>query len=229
MRQEIIAGSASVPPACSSLDSGWRSRGYLPHYDRPYLTQMITFRLRDALPILLVAQGDKESRRQSDADRRKRFERRLDAGHGAWHLRDPRVSRMIEAAITYFDSIRYYLQAWVVMPNHVHVLIEPLGVWTVAQIIHSWKSFASKEANRILGLTGALWQREYFDRVVRDQDHFVKAVEYVHGNPMGAGLAERAEDWPFSSEANSHPRRRDGGTPALPGEMPQIVVMPTKT
>jgi len=95
--------------------------------------------------------------------------------------------------------MRYHLLAWVVMPNHVHVLIEVIQGYPLGDVIHSWKSFTAKQANKILGKTGAFWQRDYFDRFIRDEAHFANVVNYIHHNPVKAGLVRRAEDWPFSS------------------------------
>jgi REP element-mobilizing transposase RayT len=73
----------------------------------------------------------------------------------------------------HFDGQRYRLLAWVVMPNHVHVLIETMTGHTLAAVLHSWKSYTAKEANRLLGRTGDFWQPEYFDRFIRDDRHFL--------------------------------------------------------
>lgn len=83
--------------------------------------------------------------------------------------------------------------------NHVHTLIEPLEGNPLARIVHSWKSYTAKEANRILGRAGRFWSPEYFDRYIRDERHLVNAISYIHHNPVKAGLAEQPEDWPFSS------------------------------
>jgi REP element-mobilizing transposase RayT len=64
-----------------------------------------------------------------------------------------------------------------------------------------------REANQILGRTGQFGFREYFDRYIRDERHFANAVQYIHENPVKAGLVENPEDWPFSSA--SHPREAE--------------------
>jgi REP element-mobilizing transposase RayT len=80
------------------------------------------------------------------------------------------------------------------MPNHVHVLIEQAGGFRLGDIIHAWKSFTAKQANKHLGRTGAFWAPDYFDRYIRDQAHFDVAVHYIHENPVKAGLVARAEE-----------------------------------
>jgi putative DNA methylase len=126
------------------------------------------------------------------------------------NLRDEAVARMVQTALLHFDGLRYRLIAWVVMPNHVHVLIETIPGHALSDIIHSSKSFTAKAANRILKRTGVFWEQEYFDRVIRDENHFWNAVSYIQENPVKAGLVPLAAAWPYSSAVGT------GGTPALP-------------
>ena len=181
------------------VGKGWYSRGYLPHFDHPGLVQMITFRLADALPTQWVAALQQTLPAEKNAVQRRRIEEYLDAGHGACHLRDPVIGRLVEDALLYFDGQRYRLLAWVVMPNHVHTLVETAPGYPLPELVHSWKSFTARSANKLLGRRGEFWQPEYFDRYVRDADHFDNALRYIHQNPVKAGLVPRAEDWPFSS------------------------------
>jgi REP element-mobilizing transposase RayT len=85
------------------------------------------------------------------------------------------------------------------MPNHVHVVMTPLSDYSVVQIVHSWKSYTATHANRLLDRRGAFWQEDYFDRLIRDEPHFIAAVRYVEENPVTAGLCAAPEEWPFSS------------------------------
>jgi REP element-mobilizing transposase RayT len=117
----------------------------------------------------------------------------------------------VEQALLRFDGQRYHLHAWVVMPNHVHVLLTPLEGWTLSSVMHSWKSFTSKLANQVLGRRGKFWQEDYFDRYTRDSHHFQHQIEYIDSNPVKAGLCERTEQWRFGSA-----HLRAGETPALP-------------
>jgi REP element-mobilizing transposase RayT len=213
------SGSAGVSPA-SPEAAAWRSRGYLPHFDQPGLLQMVTFRLADALPAGMLSDlppsriashserfaarhaDDVPPRRQPRADdlsRRRRLEALLDAGHGACYLRDARIATVVERALLHFDGSRYRLIAWVVMPNHVHVLVEIQAGYALSSVVHAWKSFTAHEANRVLQRRGVFWQPEYFDRAIRDEQHLSTAIDYVHNNPTKAGLVSRAEDWVWSS------------------------------
>ncbi|MEW6212531.1 MAG: DUF1156 domain-containing protein, partial [Acidobacteriota bacterium] len=148
---------------------GWHSRGYLPHFDQANLLQMITFRLDDALPASRRAEWEAMLNIEDEEDRRRKLEEYLDAGYGSCALRDDRVARIVEDALLHFDGQRYRLIEWVVMPNHVHALIETFEGHSLSDVAHSWKSFTSKEANKILGKQGRFWEPDYFDRFIRDE------------------------------------------------------------
>jgi REP element-mobilizing transposase RayT len=177
----------------------WYSRGYLPHFDHPHLVQIITFRLADSLPLHVLTSWQQAYPDEDDAAKRRRLERYLDAGHGSCSLEVPQIGRLVEDALLHFDGVRYRLLAWVVMPNHVHVLVEAMDGHRLPDIVHAWKSFTAKEANKILGRSGEFWQPEYYDRYIRDADHFDNALHYIHANPVRAGLVAQPEDWAFSS------------------------------
>ncbi len=237
----------------------WHSRGYLPHFDGLEVTQHVTFHLADSLPNEVVERVEEEIRTlpadQQDIERRKRWEDWIDAGHGSCVLREPAVAAMVQDSLLHFDGLRYRLLAWAVMPNHVHVLFQPLPGWTVAQIVASWKKFAarricdfhragdpgtanlpigclnksepaalptgtSEDANLPIGKNPApVWHREYWDRFIRNERHFQQAVEYIHQNPVQAGLVGKPDEWPWSSAFAGEERanREIGG----PGKEPR--------
>lgn len=206
-----LPGSAGVSPAAR-----WHSRGYLPHFEGGSTPQLVTFRLADSLPRELLEQWRAELLSLPDAEaqveKRRRVEQWLDRGIGNVWLGDAQVAKMMGQALLRFDGQRYQLHAWVVMPNHLHVLFSTRDGWSLSSLMHSWKSFSSKQANRILGRRGKFWQEEYYDRYIRDQQHFQRTVEYIEYNPVTAGLCENKLQWRFGSA-----RLRAGGTPALPG------------
>ena len=183
--------------------SPWRTRGYLPHFEEPGLIQGITFRLIDSLPRKFLDRCEQElqslpeHRRQIEKE--KRISKMLDHGIGKCHLRDPRVASVVENALLFFDTERYNLLCWCIMPNHVHSMIETFERYGLDDVVHSWKSYTSNEANKILGRRGSLWQPEYHDRFIRDDDHYAKAFRYVENNPVKARLVAKAEDWRWSS------------------------------
>ncbi len=85
------------------------------------------------------------------------------------------------------------------MPNHVHVLISTIPSAPLGQIVGSWKRFTAREANILLRRTGAFWQVDYWDRFIRNDEHFDAAVSYIDFNPVKAGLAREPHLWPWGS------------------------------
>lgn len=103
---------------------------------------------------------------------------------------------------------RYELTAWVVMPNHVHVIVRPTGNHTLDSLLQSWKGFTAREANKLMARTAqSFWGREYYDHVIFDDGEKAALTRYIYDNPVKAGLCARWEDWPWSS---AHPRWRAG-------------------
>jgi len=174
---------------------GWHSRGYLPHFDSPETVQFITFRLADSLPRAVV-----EALRTQDNGIRL-IDERLDAGAGACWLGRADVAALVQDALLHFDGNRYRLLAWCLMPNHVHVIIEIVDTHSVSDTVRGWKSFTARRANEILGRSGSFWHPDYFDRYMRNAGHLERTIAYVENNPVTAGLAASADDWPWSSAA----------------------------
>ena len=182
---------------------GWHSRGYLPHFDGGEIAQTVTFRLFDSMPQAVLNQWKEELAQLPpdafDRERRKRIDAYLDRGYGSCYLRAEHLAQIVQEALLHFDGERYALHAWVVMPNHSHVLFTPKAKHDMTEITHSWKSFTAHECNQELQRSGEFWQHESFDRFIRDEKHFANAIAYIQNNPVKAGLCERAEDWQWSS------------------------------
>jgi REP element-mobilizing transposase RayT len=172
---------------------GWHSRGYLPHFDVPDVTQTLTFRLADSLPKAAIERLRRSAKARTD------FEDVLDSGIGACWLNQPAIADVVENALLHFDDRRYRLLAWCVMPNHVHAVVEPAAQERLGDIVSSWKRFTARRANEILGLSGAFWQEDYWDRFIRHERHLATAIAYVEENPVKAALVTKAELWPWSS------------------------------
>jgi REP element-mobilizing transposase RayT len=193
------ASASRKSDSARNKHNGWTSRGYLPHFDVPNLIQGLTFHLGDSLPAHMRAETAEDPELKTDSQRRARIEAYLNAGYGACYLRDPRVGEIVENALLHFEGRRYQLFAWVVMPNHVHVMIQVQEGFPLRGIVQSWKSFTAKAANRILHRSGNFWFADYFDRFIRDADHFAHAIAYIHDNPVKAGLVAHPADWTFTS------------------------------
>ena len=184
-------------------EAGWHSRGYLPHFDGRALPQFITIHLTGSIPAKVIRSWRAEFKSLKYEQERillqRRIERYLDQGYGQAFLKVPDVAKMIHDSLVKFDGVRYRLFSWVVMPNHVHCLMTRFDENELSDIVHSIKSFTAHEANRILDRAGQFWIEEYFDRYIRNQEHFDKAVKYIENNPVKAGLCRVPEDWPYSS------------------------------
>jgi REP element-mobilizing transposase RayT len=172
---------------------GWHSRGYLPHFDSAETIQFVTFRLADSLPRSVAEALAQMSDGLAETDQH------LDSGSGQCWLGDPRIAEMVEASLLYFDGERYRLVAWCVMPNHVHTVIAPINEYRLGAIVQAWKSFSAKQANRLLGREGPFWHKDYFDRLIRDEGHLERTIDYVENNPVKAGLAASVTEWRWSS------------------------------
>jgi REP element-mobilizing transposase RayT len=177
---------------------GWHQRGYLPHRDVPGLTQFVTFRLADAMPASRQSEWEMLLRIEESRQRRTRLETYLDKGYGQCWLKRPDIAVIARNALLFFHGARCEVQAWVVMPNHVHVLVQ-VGSVPMARLIQSWKRFTAREANSLLGRNGTFWEREYWDTFIRDENHRRRAVRYIETNPVKGGLVAEAAQWKWSS------------------------------
>jgi REP element-mobilizing transposase RayT len=188
-------------------NKGWHSRGYLPHLDSDKEIQSLTFRLWDAVPMRVIEDwrcelGWRKDLKQTDPRAvalRQRIETYEDTGYGSCFLRHPQIAELMENALLDFDGVRYRLLAWCVMPNHVHSLIEMVEGYSLGGIVHSWKSYAAKKANRNLGRSGHFWHKDYYDHYIRDDDHLRIAIDYIEQNPVKVGLVQDATQWKYSS------------------------------
>jgi putative transposase len=182
---------------------GWHSRGYLTHLDSSAVIQSVTYRLADALPSEVVARLERRLGETIDEQRMRRkraaIERYLDSGRGGCLLRRPEVADLVVDAWRHFDGDRYRLHAWVVMPNHVHVLLASDARYPLPLMVKSWKGFTARAINLLLGRKGSVWMPDYWDRYIRDEAHYLRVVDYIHQNPIKARLIDRAERWPWSS------------------------------
>jgi putative DNA methylase len=180
---------------------GFHWRGYLPHIDAGETPVALTYRLAGALPASAIEEMDRQLRALPehirDGEKRKRIDAYLDAGHGECVLRHPKIAALAHEPILFHDGSRYRVHSFVIMPNHVHVLITPLQ--PVTRIIRTWKSFSARKSNRALGRKGEFWQADYFDRLLRNSDHFRRTAESIENNPVKAGLCATSAEWPFGS------------------------------
>jgi REP element-mobilizing transposase RayT len=177
---------------------GWHENGYLPHRDEPGLIQFVTFRLADAFPQEVRAEWQALLAIEDERQRKLKLEAYLDKGRGECLLRRTEIASLIEESLRFRHDTQYELRAWVVMPNHVHLLLRVQDI-PMCQLVDAWKGFTAKKANRILGRKGRFWQDGYWDTYMRDADHEVRARHYIENNPTKAGLVALSKEWPWSS------------------------------
>jgi len=228
---KFVAGGTGVSPVISHGQDGHatentelhiRRGAYLPHWTKEGSTYFITFRLADSLPQSALAKikteqqhmekpAKKQKPRLSAIEQKNiatrlsaRIDKFLDRGAGACYLSNSQVAVTTREALFHFDGVRYRLLAWCIMPNHVHLLLKPLSGWSLADILHSIKSYSAKKANRLLGRRGPFWQQEYYDHIIRDEKEYNRLLKYISENPIRSGL----EDWPWVGIGNLEPERR---------------------
>ena len=174
-----------------------RHRRHLPHWGQDGVLCFVTFRLADSLPAAKLAEWKVEKedwlKRHPDPwgeEERKeylarfpyRLEKWLDAGHGECLLRGDAARRCMDGVFARSDGGKCRLHAYVVMPNHVHVLFELRARDDLPGLLQEWKGVSAHLLNRELGRKGRVWQEEYHDRLVRDAAHYRRVVGYIGKN-----------------------------------------------
>jgi REP element-mobilizing transposase RayT len=213
VHHELRASGVS-PDARNSLRSGIHTRGYLPHVKREGASYFVTFRLADSLPqeVLLDLKRQQAetlrrpgnaspvSREDADREYQRQIERYLDRGAGECHLKRPDVAQMVADALHHFHEKEYLLDEWVVMPNHVHLVLWPMPNYTLSDILRSRKRHTARQANLMLGRTGeSFWQHESYDHWIRNDAEKARICRYIRNNPVTAGLCGSPEEWPWCS------------------------------
>jgi 1-hydroxy-2-methyl-2-(E)-butenyl 4-diphosphate synthase len=230
-RPSLQQDAESIHPDWDQLEE--RDSTFLPHWRIPGATYAVTFRLADSLPesaladyhrrkdILTERLQELSSQRGSRSSLQALVALRseiagfqetfLDAAlnqcHGDCHLKNPEIAGLVEGVLRHFDGDRYTLFAWSVMPNHVHVVLRPKGKHKLEDIVQTWKSFSAKKANELLDRSGAFWQAEYYDHLVRDADDFRHQMRYVLENPSKGYVSAQ---WTGSRYACDAGARRPG-------------------
>lgn len=168
--------------------------GHLPHVSERQKLYAITFRLHDSLPHEVVMTYTEESKRtfgdnvpsfktKREAFLYKKMMEAIDAGYGECLLKDKTTRCIVEEALEYIDDNMAHVHAYVIMPNHVHAVLETLGETSIQQVMHSLKSYTALKINTCLQREGSVWQREYYDRIIRNEAHYTNAINYIHNNP----------------------------------------------
>ncbi len=194
-------------------------RRNLPHWRQHGCTYFITFRTADSIPRSVLLQWQDERKHwleahginaplvteegvrqylRIDIAERRRFERRqahqlhiaLDQGHGACRLTDPSNRAPISSALHHFHGDRLWCGDYVIMPNHVHWLMAPIGEWNPEKLLQAIKRFTATVLSKHGITTGHFWQTESYDRIVRDRKELRVYRQYIDQNPLKARLSE---------------------------------------
>ncbi len=199
-------------------DAEWQETvRYLPHRDQSNALTFVTFRLADSMPkeILELWQSEvrdwlnrnglalrsvndvlesntvpAETKRLLRKHRDRRWHDHLDACHGECLLRQPAVAAEVAKSILHFDGQRYDVERFVIMPNHVHVLIQVKTGFDLRKQFREIQRYSARQINKLLGRGGDLWQGEPFDHVVRSGEQFQYLQKYILENPKKAKLPE---------------------------------------
>ena len=130
--------------------------------------------------------------------KRRKLEAWLDRGHGDCRLKRPEAAQVCEEILLKHNRQDYALQAWVIMPNHVHLVVD---VWDMplVKLINGWKGATARETNKLLRRQGPFWQEDYYDTLIRNEAHLKRAIKYTEQNPAKALLVKGVRDWPWGS------------------------------
>jgi putative transposase len=223
------------------------TRRNLPHWYVPGATHFVTCRLSGSVPFAVTAAlnqrktellHQKPREGESPASRLERihqqvfaaYDNYLDHHRDVTWLADPRVAAQVRSNLYHLHGRKCYLFAYAIMPNHLHLLAQPLessassevseltndSIGEVATLcsplstfMHSLKSYTAHEANRLLARSGEFWQHESYDHWVRDDDELERIVIYIGANPVKPGLVSKPHEWFWCS---AHDRFLSDGT-----------------
>ena len=174
--------------------------GHLPHISERQKLYAVTFRLHDSMPQEIVKAyidryesefgKDELFKSKREAMLYKKMMEYMDAGHGECLLKNKDVRHIVEDAFNYINNRMVIIHAYVIMPNHVHMVFETLNDISIQRVMHSLKRYTALEINRLLKRKGCVWQREYYDRLIRNNAHYFNAINYIHNNPRYCNASE---------------------------------------
>lgn len=194
------------PPGFRGLDPNQRivaHTRHLPHWRQPGATYFVTFRLDDALPQDRLSElrtlrshweyTHPEPRSEADweviaREITQRTEAWLDDNHGACHFREARWVNDLRDRLHHGQGKKYHLACWVIMPNHCHAILRPFDGQELEDLLGQMKGIVARNIHAALGGSGALWQQESFDRIIRDAVHLDRVIQYIGRNPANAHL-----------------------------------------
>jgi putative transposase len=206
-----------------SLDYREYYRRNLPHIQPRGATFLVNFRLAGSLPSAVIEKLRTESEeletrlskikslqekdKLKDREGRKLFGKWDEALHqsrtGPFYLKDDNIARIVSESIMYHNGAWFDVEAYCIMPNHVHLVLTPyessdFADYSLTKIMHNIKRNSAYQSNQILGRTGAFWQQENYDHFARDKAELERIIKYVLYNPVKAGLIADWTEWKWS-------------------------------
>ncbi len=194
-----------MPPITNAF---WRNQ--LPHWEVASGTYFFTIRCAGSLPKAVAERVAAIHRQLQSVEpasesfvqlQRQYFlttEKYLDAGQGFCPFREPRCCQVVVDALEALAQQGWRLLHYAIMPNHLHALLSTTDpADDMKSVWQRWKGRTARACNSILGRQGPFWQRDWFDRWMRDQSGTQKTIDYIRNNPVKAGLVQNWEDYPW--------------------------------
>ena len=178
-------------------------RGYLPHYNGGDIWQSLTLRVTGSLPAVVLKQIEQRSASAPVEKRNilsmKLKEQYLDMTAQSGVLANSDYAQVVVDVLSRFDGELYDLAAYVVMSNHLHMLFCVINGKDIDLIVKMVKSRSARIINRLRGIFGCLWERDYFDRYIRNYEHWYNVLQYIENNPVKCGLCKSRQEYKYSS------------------------------
>ena len=199
-----FCGKGPTSPLRVSMDI-IKTHRHLPHWQRSGAIYWITFRLADSIPQSKLKYWkherdlwlhsnprpwDPETEKQYQILFGERQEHWLDAGYGSCALRKPDCRKAVWDGLMRFHNARLQIHHGVIMPNHVHLLLEPLNGESLSKLLKGIKGASARVCNQILNRKGTFWMEDSYDRIVRNREEYAHYVRYINGNPVRAKLRD---------------------------------------
>ena len=185
----------------------------LPHWELDATIYHVCFRLNDSVPMQkqmewkrerewIIENAHLEKRELTEYEIKRlqylysdKIEGYLDAGYGECILGNPDVANIVQNSLIFYNGKKYRLHSWCIMPNHVHIAFQLLEHYRLSEVLQGWKSFTAHTINKFLGRTGALWQSDCYNHIIRTENEYYQQIRYIWHNPDKAGLINWQWRW----------------------------------
>ena len=195
-----------TPPGFRGIDAHLPLRVYyrhLPHWRQDGATYAVTFRLNDALPQTKLEEIKRHRKRWEKSHPQPRdeaewdafaktvtrmTERWMDEGFGKCYFKNSKVAKLMADSLRFYEETKCSVQCLTVMPNHVHAIMRPHSGYELEDVLKAIKGWVAKQINDRERDIGSLWEQESYDRIIRDEEHLFRVVQYIGRNGRAAKL-----------------------------------------